>query len=373
MRVLGISLEAPFDGRSWSGSSRYFFTSLKERGILADARQVKLSPWSERLYQLRAFALPRHRWQVRYHASEARFRALSALARQQMDEHTGHDAVVQIGARLSCHSATSKPIFGYHDSNAAQRYQYFDRELIDPASKRAHLAWEADVYAGMSGILVMSSWLASSFMRDFNVPPDKLHVVGAGINFETLPDVPPRHFDAPHFLFVGKEFERKGGRFLLDAFSRVRRALPNARLTIVGPARPAQSPDGVTFAGFLSKGDPTQSALLTTLFETCTALVLPSVYEPFGISLIEGMAYGLPCITVDRCAMPEIVADRQTGLVARPEDADSLADAMIAIGADSAMAESMGSAGRRRVEHDFTWDVVAKRIESVLGNEVTSA
>jgi len=87
----------------------------------------------------------------------------------------------------------------------------------------------------MRGIFVMSQWLASSFVQDFGVPEHRLHVVGAGINFERLPEKIERDFSTPRFLLVGRDFIRKGGKYLLEAFRIVRKGVPTAELTIVGP------------------------------------------------------------------------------------------------------------------------------------------
>jgi len=145
----------------------------------------------------------------------------------------------------------------------------------------------------------------------------------------------------------------------------VRQAIPDAKLIIVGSTLPTQ-PSGVVCAGYLSKANPDESARLAQLFSAATAVVLPSVYEPFGISLLEGMAFGLPCIAVDRCAMPEIVRHGETGLIARAQDKVSLANTMIELGRNPGEAARMGEAGRRRIESDYTWDAVVAKIKTVL-------
>jgi glycosyltransferase involved in cell wall biosynthesis len=80
------------------------------------------------------------------------------------------------------------------------------------------------------------------------------------------------------------------------------------------------------------------------------------------------MAFGLPCIATDRCAMPEIVQHRKTGLIVTAEDVSSLAEAMLGLARNPKDAEAMGSAGRRRLETDFTWGAVAKKMEVVLSD-----
>lgn len=365
MKLLGLIPEPPFDPLSWSGSSANFFQTLQRQGILAEAHEVSLGKFRDALEKGRAFLPPMRRWKERYHASVPRFRALTRVAGDIVAKRHGVSGILQIGAWFSAGATTALPCFSYHDGNAALWYRYYGRGLLSESTRQAHLQWERSVYPTLTGIFVMSEWLAESFTLDFGVPRSKVHVVGAGINIDKLPQVPERSWFTPRYLLVGKDFERKGGKFLLSAFKLVRESIPDAELVIVGPALSLDQP-GVTCAGYLSKSTPEGKARLAQLFSSATAMVLPSIYEPFGISLLEGMAYGLPCVTVDRCALPEIVLHCETGLVARAEDATSLADAMIELGRNPRDAARMGAQGRKRVETDYTWDAVAAKIKKTL-------
>lgn len=368
MPVLGLIPEPPFDPKSWSGSAAPFFTALKSRGLLADAACINLSGAREAAQKLRAFSWPMARWKARYHASVPRFAALTDTVRREIAARRHTDAVLQVGAWFSSASATSAPCFSYHDGNAALWYRYYGRGLLSAAGERDHLAWERDVYSRLTGIFVMSSWLAASFTNDFGMPAGKVHVVGAGMNIRELPALPARDFSRPRFLLVGKDFVRKGGPFLLEAFRSVRKQVADAELVIVGPTLELQEP-GVICAGFLSKSNPSDVVKLHELFLSATAVVLPSVYEPFGISLTEGMAYGLPCIAADRCAMPEIVRHGESGLVVPAENSAALAAAMLDLATSPDTAAEMGRKGRMRAEADFTWDAVTRKIQGVLRDQ----
>lgn len=367
MRLLGLIPEPPFHPRSWSGISANFFGALRDHGFLADAKNVQLHSTRERLEMLRKLAWPLERWKGRYRGSVPRFRALTEIARVEIERSRDITGVLQIGAWFSAASVTALPCFSYHDANAAMGYRNYGRGLLTEALQREHLRWENDVYTKLRGIFVMSSWLASSFMTDFGVSAKKLNVVGAGINTGALPSLSDRDFSRAKFLFVGKDFERKGGPFLLKAFAEVRRQIPHAELVIVGPTLNLDQ-EGVRCPGFLSLAQPAHVAQLNELFRSATTVVLPSVYEPFGISLLEGMAFGLPCIAADRCAMPEIVQHRKTGLIVAAENASSLAEAMLELARNPNDARAMGLAGRRRVETDFTWSAVTKKIGVVLSD-----
>jgi glycosyltransferase involved in cell wall biosynthesis len=367
MRILGLIPEPPFHPRSWSGISANFFGALRAQQALEDAVQVQVAPTRDRMEKLRVLSWPLERWKEQYRTSVPRFRALSEIARAQITRFPDATCVLQIGAWFSAGAVTHLPCFSYHDANAAMGYRHYGRGLLSESRQREHLQWESGVYEKLRGMFVMSAWLASSFANDFAVPTSKLHVVGAGINTGKLPTVPERDFSQARFLYVGKDFVRKGGPFLLSAFAQVRKQVPHAELTIVGPTLNIEQP-GVHCAGFLSLAVPEQLAQLNQLFASATTVVLPSVYEPFGISLLEGMAYGVPCIATNRCAMPEIVRHRESGLVVEAEDANALGNAMLELARNPGDAAVMGRAGRARVEADFTWDAVARKIRNVLSS-----
>jgi glycosyltransferase involved in cell wall biosynthesis len=192
-------------------------------------------------------------------------------------------------------------------------------------------------------------------------------VAGAGTDLALPPrELPERDRARPRVLFVGREWERKGGPELLRAWPAVRAARPDAELVIVGPAAPPRSlPAGVRFAGRIDRSTPQGAQAFAAEYRRATAFVLPSLFEPFGIVLLEAMAYSLPCVAGTRCAMPEIVADGETGRLADVGDPDALAAALVEV-TDPERGASMGAAGRRRLEERFTWDAVAARIVGEL-------
>jgi glycosyltransferase involved in cell wall biosynthesis len=202
-------------------------------------------------------------------------------------------------------------------------------------------------------------------MADFGVPADKLYPVGAGVNLPRILDVGERSYDRPEVLFVGKDFARKGGPVLLEAFRAVRREIPEARLTLIGP-RLEDVPDGVRCLGVVPKNTPEGLNRLLAAYAEASLFVLPSLYEPFGIAFAEAMAHKVPCIGADNCAMPEIVADGETGYLVPVSDARALARRMLDLLMDPEACRRMGEAGYRKYREHYTWDQVVARILGVL-------
>lgn len=221
-------------------------------------------------------------------------------------------------------------------------------------------AREAAVYRGAGVLACFSENVAASLVRDYGVDPSRVAVVGAGAN--VFPAAAPRRDDGRTVVFVGRDFVRKGGPVLLEAFARVRRAVPKARLLVAGAPAPDRRriPEGVFFLGRVPRDE------LAALFSQSTVFALPSLREPFGIAFLDAMACGLPCVGTRVEAVPEIVREGETGLLVPPGDPVPLALALERLLADPAVARAMGARGRARVSASGLWSHAAERLERAL-------
>jgi glycosyltransferase involved in cell wall biosynthesis len=207
-------------------------------------------------------------------------------------------------------------------------------------------------------VVAFSRRAARSVVEDYGVDLGRVHVIGAGAN--VVPDEVGRHDDGHTILFIGREFERKGGRVLLDAFARVRRTRPWARLLVVGPRRLEVMPQGVMQLG------PEPLTAIPSLLAQATVFALPTLAEPFGLAFLDAMACAVPCVGTDVDSVPDIVENGRTGLLVPPGDAAALARALGELLDGRDMAREMGARGRERVLAHFTWGRVARRLGEVL-------
>ena len=259
----------------------------------------------------------------------------------------------------------------YHDGSLAEaiRSPYWAGELNAREVDRA-LAYERKVYHGVDRIFTMSEYLRRSFIENFEVPAEKVYNVGGAINLEAIPGPAfGKSYDGSEILFIGVQFERKGGPQLLEAFRAVRSQIPRAILHIVGPRGltiPPGREAGVEFHGYLSKSDPVDRARLEALFQRCSLFVMPSLYEPFGVAPLEAMAHQIPCVVTGRWALPEIVRPGVTGELVEAGRVDELQSKICTLLSDPDALRRMGEAGRNRVLEAYTWEHVVRRIGQAL-------
>ncbi len=360
--VGGSTGSDPYSPRTWSGSCKSLVEALDRHLVLDKAVGLTLPKLTYYALLLKNFARNREVWRKHFYFDPAYRDALTRAARAVP---VAGDTYLQIGHLFSLPEAfPAKRCISYHDGNLPELLasgfglRGVSRRRIDQA-----LRYEETAAQGMTLIFTFSDYLRQSFIRDYRVAPEKVINVGGAINLTEIPSPrPDKDYTAKRLLFLGVDFERKGGPQLLDAFRLVRQAHPTAELHIAGPRALPSISAGVVFHGNLSKADPTQKAQLRQLFEQSTLFVMPSLYEPFGIAPLEAMLYQLPCVLTDAWALREHVTPGITGELVVKGSVDDLAAKLIALLEDPTLQAAMGTRARERVLADYTWDAVVTRM-----------
>ncbi len=268
------------------------------------------------------------------------------------------------------------PTFLYQDMGYSV-VRVYDRRLGHRSSNLGPLtaarlddlvAEESERFRACTGILSMSQWYANWLTDVVGVSPNKIHVVGGGLNAQPVrrrnrrPD-PRTGSPQKRLLFVGRDFWRKGGDLVVEAVGALRRSgAGDYRLTVVGPTTwPLEGapPDWVDFKGSLSPAEVSELWLEHDVF------VLPSRFEAYGLTFLEARASGLPCVGRRAFAMPELVPDGAGALVAEESGAEDLAAAIHAVSTDEALAERVAR-DAPLVARENSWPAVAGRMLDVI-------
>ena len=130
-----------------------------------------------------------------------------------------------------------------------------------------------------------------------------------------------------------------------------------APILSVGHASPFGDFASVTYMGYVPDQD------LPALYSGATAVLLPSLYEGFGLGVLEAMACGAPVIASGTTSFPEVVGE--AGISVDPTDPNGIAEAMRQISEEDALAPPLRPRGRQRAKQ-FTWDESARRIQKLV-------
>jgi glycosyltransferase involved in cell wall biosynthesis len=373
--VVGGSIGSdPFDPRTFSGSSYSVFTALQKRGGLRRAFGARNDKSVELLLKLKNFRLQRRWWSRQYYLDPAYRNALTAklAACVQPDDLGG--AFLQIGAMFSMPQAVNgKGLFvAYHDSNIVEALAAEDMRGIPSKRIDAAFAYELELARRCDLIFVTGSFLRASFINTFHVDPSRVITVGGGPNLIGGAEIDEsKTYETQELLYVGVDFERKGGPLLLNALARVAKLFPKAKLHIVGPRQidiPTDIRDRVVFHGYVCRQTPDGAALFRDLFHRCSVFVLPSMYEPFGMSSLEAMLCQIPVVVTRGWGWLDTVQDGVNGFLVERGNVEHLTDAIARCLSKPEKLRAMGQAGRNIILRNFTWDLVAKRMHDALAS-----
>jgi glycosyltransferase involved in cell wall biosynthesis len=230
------------------------------------------------------------------------------------------------------------------------------------------------------------AYVFSRWARELNVrwgaDPQKLEVIEPG--FPVPAETARERRDAFTFLFLGTDFERKGGFDVVEAFDRLRRENLAVHLVIAGSDPAIPNPDRSLHAWVDAErrarvlavlADLQRAGRVTThhavdprgvrenLYPRADAFVMPTLAEGFGFTNIEAMSHGVPVISSRLGPIQETVGeDGEAGHLVPPGDVGALEDAMGRLSANREAAQAMGAVARRRFLERFTIEEFQRRL-----------
>ncbi len=356
--MLGLTLGNPIDLHSRSGVNYNIFTRFRNKVDLIDVFDLDIKGMKKIWGAVKSFSFDRRRWGNKLHQSPWAFRVRTRLAEQKIEGLSEKpDLIFQDGAMFMPCERPKIPFVSYHDSNiilSANGGPYAHGSHYRGKRLDKTIAQEKMVYEKAALIFSMSDWLKKSFVHDFGLQEEKIITVYSGANLK-VEDF-DKNYDCKTILFVGKNFERKGGRTLLEAFRIAKKKIKDAKLIIIG------SNLNISEEGIEVKGLITDKNELADYFKQASLFVLPSLFEPFGIVFAEAFAYKNPCIGSNICAMPEIIEDGKGGFLVPPNDYKILADRIITLLEDENLSKKMGDYGFEKVKNIFNWDTVVDKM-----------
>jgi glycosyltransferase involved in cell wall biosynthesis len=164
-------------------------------------------------------------------------------------------------------------------------------------------------------------------------------------------------YASKHILFVGVDWERKGGPELLEAFRRVLQVHPDAQLTIVGCSPQVSLPQ----CHVVGRIPPEQ---LNRYFDEAAIFCMPTRNEPFGIVFIEAGMHWLPIVSTNIGAVPEMVCDGLSGHLVNPGDVEGLTQALVDLLNNPHKGQKFGQYGFEHMQRYYTWEHTGRLMRS---------
>lgn len=239
---------------------------------------------------------------------------------------------------------------------------------------KVDIARQVQTLRGAAHIIAVSRHTKDDVVKHAGVPEGKVTVVYNGVDPGFRPGVGAalERFDLPEkfVINVGGIDWRKNVGLLLDSFAALVREKPDWRLVMTGAIE-----DDPLYPGFLAalkeRGLERSVMLLgyvsreelIALYNRAAFLIYPSLYEGFGLPVLEAMACGAPVITTNRTSIPEVAGG--AALALDPDEPDSFREAVIKLANSEGERKKLSEAGIKRAAM-FTWDKCAKETYQTL-------
>jgi glycosyltransferase involved in cell wall biosynthesis len=287
------------------------------------------------------------------------------------------DAIIVTCVPDAAYLECPAPLILVHDATWHQLLDFYPGyERHNLAAETIEGGYELDrcALANCDRAIYASNWAAKSALDDYGIKPSKVHVVPLGAGLTITPSrndidqsMYARRRGTTRLLFVGFDWYRKGGDIAIETARLLKKSGIAVEMQIVGSEPPRRVPDFVQWFGALSKKDPEQAALLHRLFLGATFFLMPSRADCSPVVFCEAAAYGLPVVATNVGGIPEILSDREWGVMlppsARPQEFAEIIRARLA---DSESYERMSRAARADFEERLNWSAFCRAMTTIV-------
>jgi glycosyltransferase involved in cell wall biosynthesis len=293
-----------------------------------------------------------------------------------------HDIIFSPGTVPISHFATSTPIVFWADTTFDRMVDYYESwtRLSRRTLRNGH-AVEQNALDRCRLALYSSDWAANSALQDYRVDPRKVHVVPFGANVSDAPSrdevvaaIDGRDQERCDLLFVGVDWERKGGEVAVAAAETMNRAGRHTELHVVGCVPPGRLPGFVRVHGFISKRDLAGRQRVAALYARAHLVIGPSTAEAYGLAFAEACCYGVPVLATDTGGVGTVVRDGVTGyLLPRGASGDAYAQIASRIMEDPDAYRRLALAARREYETRLNWDAAGRHVRDLITAHIVGA
>ncbi len=290
-----------------------------------------------------------------------------------------HDWLVALAGVYLSDQLQVQLVTTFHDTAMGKYFGNLNRE-------QQYISFSERWLAGASSrVIACSSHVRDELIQHCGTRASQIDVIPCGVDpdpfevtvnlsaFRTVLAGPEERI----ILYVGRLDPEKGVDVLVRAFALLGAEAGDLRLVIAGEGQRLQElqqlaeevglEEKVTFLGYVSH------TALAAVYRAAELVVVPSLYEPFGMVALEAMAAGRPVVATEIGGLSEIVVLERTGLLVAAGDERALAAGMDRVLREPGLSAALGAAGRERALREYSWQHVAQQTSQCYSRSASSA
>jgi glycosyltransferase involved in cell wall biosynthesis len=238
------------------------------------------------------------------------------------------------------------------------------------------LNMQKKVVKQLRNVVTVSDCSRQDIARDFGLQPAGISLVYNGIDTDTFRPMPAIERRPQRLMATcSADAPLKGTRFLIRAYARLLETYPELELLLVSKPLPGGKTEKLVkklkLQNRIQFVSGISTAQMVQYYAEATVAVVPSVYEGFGLPAGEAMACGVPVVSTDGGALPEVVGD--AGVIVPAKNVDAMVTAIDGLLQDPKRRQQLGEDGRRRIDEKFCWQVCAREMTAYYREVLTHA
>ncbi len=362
LKIAFLTSEDPKDKKSWSGTYNRMFTVLSNEFETVTALGPQNNLFLKGLGIIN-FILKRtiNKGYNDKH-SIIRSKILGILFSKKLQKDKYDIIFAPAASTETAFLRTKIPIVYLSDSSFAQLkdYYYVFTNLLSFSQKESNFI-ENKALKKASGFIYPSNWAADFVIENYNVMKEKVVVIpfGANIDNEYLPEKINKSISANKpfsLLFIGVNWERKGGNIVMETFELLLSEGYDVTLTVCGCA-PSKLHSKIRTYTFLNKNLESDLIILTNIYKESNLLFVPTRADCSPIIFCEANAFGLPVLSSNTGGVTEIIEDGINGFCleykATPRD---YANTIISMMKDKEGYEKLCKTSKEKYDKELNWN-----------------
>ncbi|MCS2221615.1 glycosyltransferase family 4 protein [Bacteroides fragilis] len=218
-------------------------------------------------------------------------------------------------------------------------------------------------------LVYSSEWARNSAILDYRANPNKINVIEFGANIYKAPEFHlKKMIQSCNLIFIGREWDRKGGWKLLDIYHIIKSHCIPCTLTIIGSYPKTNINDqNITIYPYIDKSTEEGMTLFQQLLQQSHLLIAPALFECFGILYCEAAAYGIPVLTSNVGGVSQVIREGKNGFLF-PVNATAIdyANQIINLYTDKIKYENMQKLSREEFETRLNWQIWKKQMNTLF-------
>ncbi|HUR66930.1 MAG TPA: glycosyltransferase family 4 protein [Chitinophagaceae bacterium] len=362
----------PTDKKTWSGTSYYTYHQVRKYGEV-EIFQYKLPKFLQEWLTTQKSI--NRRW-FKKHTSVEFLRAYAKYFSRQLTRDLKKRPVdvlfVSASSQMIAYAETDIPIIYMTDATFQQLQGYYTSfSNLARYNTLQGTGLDKKSFQKAAHCMLASDWCKDSAIKDYGINPGKISVNPCGANLDKVPGIADLNIEATgrcNILFLGVEWERKGGDIALDAFRMLRKKGINVNLHIIGcvPPHDVSGDKGLIVIPYLDKNKPEDLEKLQQIFLQTDLLLLPTRAECAGVVFSESSAFGIPSISTDTGGVTTYVKNGINGFVFPAEEgAVCYAEKIEKLVLDQQGMQNLKLSSRKFYEERLNWDLWGRQFQQI--------